>query len=305
MSSQIPEIENSVNLLQNIIWQYDGDNPIKKILEQKEGWYTEQHAEFWDNWFRDVFDLRTANDFGLSIWARILGINLFVPECSTPLTTEQKRFVCRLRYYQLITRCTIPEVNGILKDMFTSDDGKAYALDPNDMSRIQYVFTYHPDGAVAFILKHYDLLPRPAAVGVSYRFLTYKPFGFGQHYANFRAPFWHGDGIKIYTNLKLTLTFSDGVLSGALTAAAGIVVSDIDVTLIYTLAGGATATERLVTDSNGQFSTAPDFSVGYDVVARAQVLNPLCEWENVESSLSTRIKFNGVIKFNGSNKFRG
>ncbi|MDG0802703.1 hypothetical protein [Pectobacterium polaris] len=95
------------------------------------------------------------------------------------------------------------------------------------------------------------------------------------------APFWHGDGIKIYSNLKLTLTLTDGVLSGAL----GIVVSDIDVTMIYTLVGGRTETERLVTDDNGQFSTTPSFNISYSVVARAQVLNPLCIWENIESPL--------------------
>ncbi|WP_252318127.1 hypothetical protein [Candidatus Symbiopectobacterium endolongispinus] len=103
------------------------------------------------------------------------------------------------------------------------------------------------------------------------RVLTYKPFGFGQHYANFRAPFWHGDGIKIYTNLKLTLTLADGVLSGALTANAGIIVSDTDITLIYTLPDKSTVTEYLVTDDDGQFSTRPSVGDQFSVMARASI----------------------------------
>lgn len=194
MSTQIPEIDSSVDLLQNIIWQYDGAEPLQSLLAQKEAWYNQQHSEFWNNWFNDVFDLRTANDFGLSIWARILGISLFVPEHpEVVLSTEQKRFVCRLRYYQLITRATIPEVNGIMKDMFTTEDGKAYALDPNDMSCILYVFTYQPDEALAFILLKYDLLPRPATVGIGFRIMRYRPFGFGRYNHNFNnAPFYDG-----------------------------------------------------------------------------------------------------------------
>ncbi|MFJ5378118.1 YmfQ family protein [Pectobacterium sp. CHL-2024] len=111
--------------------------------------------------------------------------------------------------------------------------------------------------------------------------------------------------ITIESNLKLTLTLSNGVLSGELTANAGIVVSGVDITLFYSLAGGKTETVVVKTDSDGKFSVTPGFNIGYDVLAHATVLNQLGEWENVESSLSTRFKFNGVIKFNGSNKFRG
>ncbi|UUE56486.1 hypothetical protein [Pectobacterium aroidearum] len=95
------------------------------------------------------------------------------------------------------------------------------------------------------------------------------------------------------------------MLSGELTANTGIVVSGVDVTLFYSLSGGKTETTIVETDSNGKFSVIPGFNIGYDVLAQTQVLNQLGEWESVESSLSTRIKFNGVIKFNGSNKFRG
>ncbi|EMJ4788481.1 DUF2612 domain-containing protein [Klebsiella oxytoca] len=195
MAETIPEIENSVDLLRNIIWQTDETN-IETLIEAKQAWYTKEQSKFWSDWYRDVFDIRTANDFGLGIWARVLRVSFTLQECpGFTLTTEQKRLVCRLRYYQLITRCTIPEVNGILKDLL-GDEIKAYALDPNDMSCIMYVFDEQPSDDLAVILAKYDLLPRPATVGIKFRVLDYEPFGFGPYNMNFNnAPFWWGDGL--------------------------------------------------------------------------------------------------------------
>lgn len=300
MSKQKPVIKNSVDLLKNIIWQYDGNNVLASLIAQKGAWYNQCHAEFWQNWFQDVFDLRTANDFGLSIWAKILGISFYIPDCSIQLTTEQKRFVCRLRYYQLITRCTIPEVNGILKDMFTTAEGKAYALDPNDMSNITYVFTYQPDSAIATILLKYDLLPRPAAVGINYRVLTYKPFGFGHHYTNFGAStFWNGGRLDNYYG-KIILSFDEnsGVITGILTVnEKSIVITDIDVQLKIIKVDGSSETVYLQTDLNGQFNYKLAESDDFTIKAKAQLITPVCTTINVESNNFTvnYIDFNPLI----------
>lgn len=305
MSKKIPEIDTSVDLLRNIIWQYDGAGAVKELIKQKEEWYNKQHKIFWDNWFTDVFDLRTANDFGLEIWARILGINLFIPDCpSFALTTEQKRFVCRLRYYQLITRCTIPEVNGMLKDMFTTDAGKAYALDPNDMSAIIYVFKYHPANAIKMILAKYDLMPRPATVGIDFKLIPYIPFGFGKYNNNFnQAPFWWGSGLHIdyYVYFDMSFDNDTAILSGKIIAEDEIAVNDIDVLLTYVDSLGNEYNSRVVTDENGSFYDDKISSIGitgtYTVTAKAQVLSPLCTLINVETPFTFiyRISVTSII----------
>lgn len=285
MSKQNPEINNSVDLLKNIIWQYDGKKSLKSLIEQKEAWYNQSHAEFWQDWFHDVFDLRTANDFGLSIWAKILGISFYIPDCSIKLTTEQKRLVCRLRYYQLITRCTIPEVNGILKDMFTTEEGKVYALDPNDMSNITYIFTYQPNSAIVTILLKYDLLPRPAGVGINYRVLTYKPFGFGRNYENFNnSTFWNGGRLdNYYGHISFSFDPLKRVLTGQLHVNdSDISLSDIDVTLTFIKLNGIDEIVYLVTDNDGKFIyLASDNDVR--VWAKAQLTTSLCTSINIQS----------------------
>ncbi len=287
MSKQIPEINSSMDLLRNIIWQYDGSEEIQTLMQKKEEWYNKAHTEFWNNWFTDVFDLRTANDFGLSVWALILGVNLFIPECpNVVLATEQKRLVCRLRYYQLITRCTIPEVNGIMMDMFATDSGKAYALDPNDMSSIMYVFTEQPASAVALILTKYDLLPRPATVGLKFRVIRYIPFGFGQYYQNFEhAGFWDG-GELINYGWRINLFFDNdsGVLHGQIASSDSTIdLSGIDVTLYYTKSTGETFTREVTTTADGLFTDLVSRSGAYSVIAKTQIFTPTCTVDNVES----------------------
>jgi hypothetical protein len=190
---RIQEIDYNVNLLQALLWQYNEALRLQSLLEQKQEWYNTEYSEFWENWYRDVFDLRTANDFGLSVWAIILNIPLTITTNLTPsaniwgfgsfrknfnrgnfapstsgikLTLAQKRLVLQLRYFQLVTRGAIPEINRFLNYVF-ADYGKVYAQDGLDMT-MNYVFTFQPPAQLRFVLESFDVLPRPAAVEVNY-----------------------------------------------------------------------------------------------------------------------------------------
>ncbi|PWC25120.1 DUF2612 domain-containing protein, partial [Brenneria nigrifluens] len=233
-----------------------------------------------------MLDIDSAEGEQLDICGRIVGytkrpVGTFYPACAPAAVSDDLfRRMIKAKIFKNNSIATIDEIKRATDYILGTS---ALILDGQDMT-MRPVFTEYLDVGSQKLVADYDLIPRPQGVGTKQaRTLTYTPFGFGLHYANFRAPFWHGDGIKIYTNLKLTLTLVDGVLSGELTANAGVVVSDVDITLIYTLPGGATVTERMVTDAGGQFSTVTDVGADFTVVARAQVLTPLCEWENVES----------------------
>ncbi len=210
---KIQSFDFSVDLLQALLWQYDNANNLRGLLERKQAWYDENHTKFWENWIKDVFDLRTANEFGLLVWAALLGVPLSVTveptqsgspvfgfgaanknfghgsfgsksSSTVKLTIEQKRIVLRLRYFQLVSRGTIPEINQFMK-VLLDDQGPVYVLDTHDMSYVIYVFTYQPSPGLTFVLDHYDLLPRPAGVGVR-RIITTRPsFGFGAQNKNF------------------------------------------------------------------------------------------------------------------------
>lgn len=208
----VQEFDYSVDLLQAILWQYNDAARLISLAQQKSEWYEENQRDFWDAWVRDVFDLQTANDFGLAVWARILNVPLVASVPATEdrpvfgfgafnlnfhsgnfgrdtsgtvnLSTEQKRLVLRLRYFQLISNATVPEINAFLRLLF-GDSGSVHVLDSLDMSFAVYVFDFIPSSAVLFVLQEFDLLPRPAGVGTSILVAPGDSFGFAPYYLNF------------------------------------------------------------------------------------------------------------------------
>jgi len=211
MSQQIQAFDFSVDLLRALLWQYNDAARLESILRQKQAWYDANQTAFWEDWTRDVFDLRTANDFGLAVWAIILDIPLavasqgdaankpiwgfgqyhenftngnFASISSSSLSTEQKRLVLRLRYFQLVTRGTVPEVNAFLAYLF-APLGLAYVNDGYDMTA-RYVFNFPLSSALEMVLTEYDLLPRPAGVKIDYVVIgDADGWGFGRYHENF------------------------------------------------------------------------------------------------------------------------
>lgn len=210
MSDTVREFNFSIDLLRNVLWQYDSTTALRGLITQKEAWYSDNLSTFWEDWYRDVFNLDTANDFGLSVWAIILGIPLVVIPKPDPgkvafgfglnranfnngnfaptsnsfgLTTAQKRLILKLRYFQLITRGAAPEVNEFLNYVF--GPGQVYVADGLNM-HISYVFANEIPAALELVFSNYDILPRPAGVGV--RWVSNYPgaaFGFGRYRKNF------------------------------------------------------------------------------------------------------------------------
>lgn len=194
--SQIQQFDFHVDLLRAILWQYNDAAKLQSLLEQKQNWYDAEHQGFWENWFSDVFNLQTANEFGLSVWAIILQLPIIVesnpPPASRPswgfesyhrnfdrgnfytdrggsiiLTPENARIALRLRYYQLTCRPTVPEINRILNEVF-SDYGPVYVEDNNDMT-ITYQIGFVPNGALINLVQSFDLFFRPSGVAADYQ----------------------------------------------------------------------------------------------------------------------------------------
>lgn len=208
---RIQEFDFSVDLLQVILWQYNRATNLTGILQGKQSWYDLNQTEFWQNWYDDVFNLQTANLFGLTIWSIILNIPLFIQinpdppgkplwgfneiplintyvnfengnftsrDSTIELTLEEQRIVCKLRYFQLVTRGnlsvfnTLPDPADVLGinqflDFVFGPLGGAYLLDYLDMT-IACNFLYPISTQLLVVIQQYDLIPRPAAVALSY-----------------------------------------------------------------------------------------------------------------------------------------
>lgn len=243
--STVETYDYSVDVMSVLLWQYNDATRLQKLVELKQLWYDTNQSEFWENWERDVFDMRTATDFGLAVWSIILDIPLtfstgeapsnkiawgFGPQrknfnngnfkrrsnSEIPLTTEQARLVLRLRYFQLITTGNVVEINKFLGELFFDDFGLVYVRDNLDMTAT-YIFTFYPSSEFQLILNKFDLLPRPAGVQINYDIVLSGPpwFGFENH-RNFDngALFYEAPVPPILTVLTTEsgeILFSDGV----------------------------------------------------------------------------------------------
>jgi len=230
MSQTVEQFDFSVNILNAILWQYNDATNLIAILQNKQNWLNEYQEAFWQNWYDDVFNLETADTFGLSVWSYILNIPLYIdqnPESDNKpifgfntvglensylnfnrsnfstkgevftLTVNQQRFLLRLKFFQLSTRGCIPDINAFLYYLCSTSNigyaGTLYALDGLNMS-MRYIFTQDdfPEELLQVILD-LDLLPRPAGVKLEYYINGGFNWGFGVYNQNFT----HGNFIDL------------------------------------------------------------------------------------------------------------
>lgn len=187
----------SVDLLRALLWQYNEAANLQGLLERKSQWYGMNQTEFWNDWHTDVFNLATANDFGLNVWSVILGQSIYTNFNPSPsskkswgfgaahvnftrgnfntqsggtfqLPAEAARLLLQLRYFQLVSSGTVPETNRMLKYLFGTQ-GAAYLVDNHDMTQT-YVFEFTPTSIQQYLFNNFDVLPRPAGVYSSISF---------------------------------------------------------------------------------------------------------------------------------------
>lgn len=162
-----------IDLQKCIIWQYDKASKLKSLITQKESWYAKYVTNFIKDFFWNIFNIDTANEFGLTIWGKMLGLDrnvVFIGGQSHYLTTEQYRFLLKGQILKFNMRnVSVPEINKYLRVIFNlEDNSQAFVRDNLDMS-ITYVITKNMgvlQEEITQLLNYYDFLPRPAGVGV-------------------------------------------------------------------------------------------------------------------------------------------
>ena len=210
--NDIQKFNYNVDLLRAILWQYNEATNLQGILQQKQDWYDVNQAEFWADWYNNVFNLQTANEFGLQVWSIILDQSIFInngPSPSNypawgfgslrqnftngnfatnsgnsyPLQMENARIILQLRYFQLIGSGTVPEINRVLAYVF-KNYGSAYVIDNHDMTQTIY-FSFSIPNELLLALQTFDVLPRPAGVQSTIYQGAFTYWGFGSAHLNF------------------------------------------------------------------------------------------------------------------------
>lgn len=197
--TKIFEYNSKTDLEKYIIWQYGNSSALQTLLTQKQEWYNENQTEFWQNWTKDVLNISTANDFGLSVWGNLLQVprTYKIDGVMTTLEKEQYRLLLRGRLLYLRMNGSVPQINQYLKLLFESD-GTAFVRDNLDMT-MTYILDFTPTTEQLVVLLNTNVLPRPAGVGYKIYVLPDEEiFGFeGSDWVGFdQAPFWSGADIS-------------------------------------------------------------------------------------------------------------
>lgn len=188
------DYECTIDILDAIDWQRANAPSFVALAKKKQEWYEQNHCKFWNDWTKDVFNLDTATEFGLSLWSRILDVPLFGEDLPSDLpitlTIEQKRIMLKLKAFICSMSSSTYEINRKLKEIFGGV--KLIALDNTDMSYYYYIFDDEIAGFIQTLIK-YKLLPAPNSVLVSVIINPgSNPFGFlgAPNALGFDAGFW-------------------------------------------------------------------------------------------------------------------
>lgn len=195
-----------IDLQKCILWQYDKASKLKALIIQKENWYSKWVTDFIKNFFWNIFNIDTANDFGLTIWGKLLGVDrqvVFIGGTTHYLTTEQYRFILKGQMLKLnMKNVSVPEINKYLRVIFNLEDNSEASVRDNHDMTMTYMITKDMgiiQEEITQLLNYYDFLPRPAGVGI-YVVLSYNGyFGFEGAGAN-RGGFADDEDTSATTN---------------------------------------------------------------------------------------------------------
>jgi len=152
------------------------------------------NAQTIEDWYNVVFNLKTAEGFGLDIWGKILNqgrqfsyndngttVNVYLGgeqtiggiTYSAEYMESMYRTVLFLKALSNVTNCTIASMNNLLQ-FFYNRRGGVYVLEYNPME-IRYVFEFYVSDLEKAIFTT-EVMPRPTGVGISFEFLELGEF---------------------------------------------------------------------------------------------------------------------------------
>lgn len=182
-----------INVAQTIISQYANSPTLVQLIENT-NLYLDPSANI-DAFYELVWNVETAQGYGLDIWGRIVGVSRvlqvandlmfgFENDISNPATFNQGTFysggpssgnyalsdpafrlLILAKAASNISDCSIPSINGILMALFPNR-GNAYVTDGADMT-MTYTFDFNLTAVESAIVAQSGVLPKPTGVSAT------------------------------------------------------------------------------------------------------------------------------------------
>lgn len=176
-----------VNVEQTIISQYGNSSTIGQLIQfMNEN--IDPSADI-DNFYDFVFNVETAQGFGLDIWGRIVGISRTVlTNPVTYLDDDAYRSLILLKALSNISFASAPSINQLLQNWLGGSNVRAYVVDSGGMQLV-YIFEFPLTALQIEILTTSGIFLRPAGVLVTIVAATFPVFGFEEMGTTWAWPF--------------------------------------------------------------------------------------------------------------------
>lgn len=176
------------NYEQTVISQY-GNSPTILALIQQANENIDPAADI-DNFFNTIFNVATANLFGLKIWSRIVGIpqSLIIALGTYLDDPDTFRSLIMLKALSNISRASAPAINQLLQNWIGGTNPRAYVNDLGSMSLV-YRFEFPLTAQQLLILQQSGIFLRPAGVLATIIAIEYPVFGFQEMGTTWAWPF--------------------------------------------------------------------------------------------------------------------
>lgn len=192
-----------LNVDETILSQYVNSPRIVALIRKMNAGIDPAHTI--ETFYRKVFDVATAEGWGLDCWGKIVGIGrvmtlhgdegtfgfvgselqpfnqgtFYGPRLTSTYTLADNAYreLIMLKAASNITDCSLPSLNRLMAKLY-ADRGKAYVIEVGTM-KIRYVFEFFLQPYERALMRREDVPPKPAGVG--YETLELDPattFGF-------------------------------------------------------------------------------------------------------------------------------
>lgn len=176
---KVMNLQNTVDLMSCILWQYNKAPRIQMLIQKCQDEFDGNVKDFWNNFYTNIFNIDTANTFGLSVWGILLGVDrpTYTSDGQTyPYTDDMYRLLLKSRSLLFRMDGSIYQINRYIEYLFP--DRPILVRDGLNMS-IDIIFYYTPTADELQVLNNPDFLPRPSGVGVNILVINHtEVFGF-------------------------------------------------------------------------------------------------------------------------------
>jgi hypothetical protein len=177
-----------MDLEQTIISQYGNSAAITALIRNMNS-YIDPRCDI-GGFYDTVWNVETAEGFGLDIWGRIVGLpsgRYIYTEPVTVLNDDQFRRLILIKALSNISITSSPTFNQLLNNFFAGR-GRCYVSDQGAM-QMRYTFEFPLLPYEILIMSGTGIFLRPAGVQVGLAIIVLPAFGFSEAGTISAAPF--------------------------------------------------------------------------------------------------------------------